>query len=172
MKTTRTTGLALALVLGLTLTLGMLAGAAFVGAETEQPMTIEETEATLQAYADALLGGGPYETYFADEVVLTVVGAGMEAKGPAAAKQAIDALHHEQFDATIEVVGVVVGEGTAALEAVFTGTHTGEFAGIPATGKDVSAPYSVFYEFADGKITSLRIYGLVDALVRQLQPGA
>ena len=30
-------------------------------------------------------------------------------------------------------------------------------------------PYSVFYELADGKITALRIYALVEGLVQQLQ---
>jgi predicted ester cyclase len=131
-------------------------------------MTVEQTQATMAAYAEALLGGGPYETFFAEDIVVTLVGTGQEMKGPAAAKAAIDALHHEQFDAAPEVTNLVVGPGQAALEAEFIGTHTAEFAGIARTGKKVAVPYSVFYELKDDKITALRIYGLVDGLVRQL----
>ena len=78
-------------------------------------------------------------------------------------------MHHEQFDAKPELTSLVVGEGTAAAELMFTGTHTGEFAGIAATGTAVEVPYSVFYELADGKITNLRIYALAEGLVQQLQ---
>ena len=92
-----------------------------------------------------------------------------EITGPAAAKAAIDALHHEQFDAKPELTTLVVGEGTAAAELMFVGTHIGEFAGIAATGKAVEVPYSVFYQLSDGKITALRIYALAEGLVQQLQ---
>ena len=51
---------------------------------------------------------------------------------------------------------------------VFVGTHTGDFAGIPASGKQVAVPYSVFYDLADGKITALRIYGFATGLVAAL----
>ncbi len=132
-------------------------------------MTAAETQATMEAYAAALLGGGAYETYFADDIVVTMTGAPGEITGPAAAKAAIDALHHEQFDATPELITLVAGEGTAAAELIFVGTHTGEFAGIAATGKAVEVPYSVFYQLSDGKITSVRIYALVEGLVQQLQ---
>ena len=56
-----------------------------------------------------------------------------------------------------------------AREAVFVGTYFGGFAGIAATGKEVTVPYSVFYELEDGKITNLRIDALVEGIVQQLQ---
>ena len=160
---------ALGLGLGLVVMLGTIATRANVIAQEEAPMTAADTQATMEAYAAALLGGGAYETFFADDIVLTMTGVPGEIVGPAAAKAAIDAVHHEQFDAHPEVVTLVVGEGTAAIEAVFVGTHTGEFAGIAATGKAVAVPYSVFYELEDGKITALRIYALAEGLVQQLQ---
>ena len=67
---------------------------------------------------------------------------------------------------------MIVGEGTAALEAVFVGTHTGEFAGIPATGKQVLVPYAVFYELAEGRITALRIHGFLTGLMTALSAEA
>ena len=167
MHTTRT--IAAILALGLTLTLGTVAGGAFAAVQDTPSMTVEETEATLEAYAEALLGGGAYETYFADDIVVTMTGVPGEVIGPAAAKQAIDALHQEQFDAAPEIKMAIVGAGTAALELDFVGTHTGEFAGIASTGKEVEVPYSVFYELEDGKITALRIYALAEGLVQQIQ---
>jgi len=161
---------ALGLGLGLAITLGMIiAPRVGVGAQQAAPMTAAETRETMEAYAAALLGGGAYEAFFAADIVLTMTGVPGEITGPAAAKAAIDAIHHEQFDAHPEVVTLVVGEGTAAIEAVFVGTQTGEFAGIAPTGKAVSVPYGVFYELAGGKITALRIYALAEGLVQQLQ---
>jgi predicted ester cyclase len=162
-------GTTFGLGVGLVVLLTTMAGWASARAQAESAMTVAETRATMGAYAEALLGDGPYETFFADDIVVTMTGVPGEIRGPAAAKAAIDAIHHEQFDAQPEVTNLVVGEGTAALEAVFVGTHIGEFAGIAPTGKEVSVPYSVFYELEDGKITALRIYAVVEGLVQQLQ---
>ncbi len=63
---------------------------------------------------------------------------------------------------------MVVGEGVAVIEALFAGTHTDEFAGIPATGTAVSVPYVVMSSLADGLITELRLYDLVSGLMQQL----
>ena len=160
---------ALGLSLGLVVMLGTIGTRGNVIAQEASPMTVAETQATFEAYADALLGGGAYETYFADDIVVTMTGVPGEIVGPAAAKAAIDTMHTEQFDAHPKFGNVVIGEGTGALEAVFVGTHIGEFAGIAATEKEVTVPYSVFYEFEDGKITNLRIYALVEGIVQQLQ---
>jgi predicted ester cyclase len=155
-------------LIGLTLTFGLLARVAVAGPQSAPAMTVEQTQATMDGYFEALLDGGAYEAFFADDIVVTMVGSGQEITGPAAAKEAIDALHHDQFDAAPEITNLVIGPGRAALEAEFIGVHTGQFGGLPRTGKQVDVPYSVFYELKDGKITALRIYGLVDGLVRQL----
>ena len=131
-------------------------------------MTVEQTRATLEAYLEALLASGDFGRYFADDLVVVMVEAGQETRGREAAVGLITAAHREAFAARIEPGQVVVGAGTAALEATFVGTHTGEFAGIPATGRQVRVPYAVFYELADERITALRIYGLAGGLVRQL----
>ena len=167
MRTTRIGRSVLGLGVGLAAVAAVALGGA--GAQEARPMSVEQTRQTMEAYAEALLGGGAYETFFADDLVVTMTGVPGEITGPAAAKAAIDALHREQFAAAPEVKTVVVGEGTAALELDFVGTHTGEFAGIAPTGKEVDVPYGVFYELADGKITALRIYALAEGLVQQLE---
>ncbi|WP_396272744.1 ester cyclase [Granulicella arctica] len=47
----------------------------------------------------------------------------------------------------------MISEGdTVALRGTFHGTHLGPFAGIPATGKQVSAPVMLFYNVENGRI--------------------
>jgi predicted ester cyclase len=58
------------------------------------------------------------------------------------------------------------------LEAVFVGTHAAEFAGIPATGKQVRLPYAVVYDLSGATITALNAYFPVNALVNQLKSAA
>src|SRR5262245_48265573 len=80
---------ALGLGLGLVVMLGIIAPRASVIAQQESPMTVAETQGTLEAYFTALLGGGAYETSFADDLVVTMTGVPGEITGPAAAKTAI-----------------------------------------------------------------------------------
>ncbi len=47
----------------------------------------------------------------------------------------------------------LISDGDAvALRGAFRGTHRGDFAGIPPTGKQVSADIMLFYRLDDGKI--------------------
>jgi steroid delta-isomerase-like uncharacterized protein len=50
------------------------------------------------------------------------------------------------------VTEALVAEGeTVATRGTFTGTHKGDFMGIPATGKKVAVPYIDLWRFEDGK---------------------
>ena len=48
------------------------------------------------------------------------------------------------------------------------GKHTGDFAGIPATGRDVRVPLAVSYEMENGLIKKARIYLMVNILISQI----
>jgi steroid delta-isomerase-like uncharacterized protein len=128
-------------------------------------MDVAQTRAVIEPYVAALGALEDIAPYLADDVVLTLVEVDQEIQGRDAVAGAIDELHHQTFDARPEVVNLVVGEGKAAGEFVFVGTHTGEFAGIPATGRSVRVPYTVFYDLSDGKITALRLQGFASGLV-------
>ena len=54
------------------------------------------------------------------------------------------------------------------MELVFRGTHMAEFAGIPATGRDVDVRYSVHYDLTDDGISALRVYRLAQGLMSAL----
>lgn len=135
-------------------------------------MCSEQTQRTIEQFAETMISGGPYQTFFAEDVVFTMSGVIPAIEGPAASRDAIDLLLYEQFDAQLEVRSIVAGPGHAALEATFVGTHTGEFAGVPATGALVVVPYGVFYELVDGKITVLNVYGLAEGLYQQVSAAA
>ena len=131
-------------------------------------MSIDETQAVMDAYFAALVGREDIAPYFSDDVAFELVDVGQRVEGRDEVVDAIVELHQQTFDAHPEVTNLVVGEGTAAAEVVFVGTQTGEFAGIPASGKQVAVPYAVFYDLADAKITTLRIYGFATGLVAAL----
>jgi steroid delta-isomerase-like uncharacterized protein len=135
----------------------------------EGEMSVEATERTIGGYLDSLLGGGDFASFFSEDIVWTTMETGDQIHGREAVRDFIVALHTQMFRASPEVKAVAFADGVAALEAVFAATHIGEFAGIPATGTAVRLPYTVFYELVDEKITALRAYFPVLALVQQLQ---
>jgi steroid delta-isomerase-like uncharacterized protein len=122
----------------------------------------------MQDYLDTLVKRADFPAYFTDDVIATFEGTDQRATGREAAGQLIRYVHEGAFDARPEVKNVLTGEGKAAIEADFTGTHTGEFAGIPATGRTVRVPYSVVYDLRGDKISALRIYFPMSLLIEQL----
>ena len=132
-------------------------------------MSIQETEQTIRDYLDALLNGGDFAAFFADDVGWTTMETGEEIRGRQAVKDFIVALHSQWFTASPELRNVTAADSVAAIEAVFAGTHTAEFAGIPATGATVRLPYAVSYDINAGKIQALRAYFPVLALIQQLK---
>ena len=131
-------------------------------------MTDTSTRAVMDGYLDALLHGSDFGRFFAPDVVWTTMETGEEIRGRDAVRELILALHTQAFRARPEVVDLVTGDTTAMLEAVFVGTHVGDFAGVPATGLHVRWPYSVAYDVAGGSITALRAYFPMTALSSQL----
>jgi steroid delta-isomerase-like uncharacterized protein len=135
-------------------------------------MSVEGTESTIRQYLDALLQGGDFASYFADDVVWTTMETGDQVRGREAVRDFIVALHSQLFDASPELVNTTFADGVAGLEVVFVGTHIAEFAGVPATGAAVRLPYAMFYDVADGAIVALRAYFPMTAMVQQLAGAA
>ena len=132
-------------------------------------MSAEQVRETIQAYVEVLLARGDYGRFFADDIEFELMGTGQRTRGAGAAEQAIRFLHEIAFDAAPEVANVLVDDHGAAGEAMFVGTHVGEFSGIPATGNAVRVPYSVFYDVDAGTITALRVYMPIDQHVAQIR---
>ena len=122
----------------------------------------------MQDYLDTLIKRGDFSRYFTPDVAVTIEGTSQRADGPEPAEQLIRYLHQEAFDASPELKNLLTDEGKAAIEADFAGTHTGEFAGIPPTGRAVRVPYSVVYDLSGDQISALRIYFPMSLLIDQL----
>src|SRR5512133_3292222 len=133
------------------------------------PMSVEATAETMRSYLDAFLARGNFADYYTDDVTWTTVGADQELQGRHPVRDFLIWMHTQAFDAHPKVKTLVVGDGQAALEADFVGTHTGEFLGIPATGKSVQVPYCVVYDLQDDKLVALRAYIPMDLFTQQLK---
>jgi predicted ester cyclase len=135
-------------------------------------MSLEQTRETLTEYLDTLAKRGPYGRLFADDITLSVMGAGQEVKGRVEVEQFIRYFHEQAFDARPEVVRTFVVDGHAAVELEFIGTHTGEFMGVAATGHRVHVPYVAAYDLAGSKLTAIRLYVAMEQLIQQIRPVA
>jgi predicted ester cyclase len=122
----------------------------------------------MEGYIAALTTRGAFADFFTDDVTIDVVGSGQTGQGRATVESMIRWFHEQAFDARAEIKSLVADDTRAAIEAEFIGRHTGEFAGIAATNRDIRVPYSVSYDLKGGRISALRIYGLTGDLVRAL----
>jgi len=132
-------------------------------------MTVIETaRSTMTAYADAVVARGAFGKFLAPGVSLHVMGTDQQAHGRDEVVGLIRYLHEQAFDAHPQIKSLLVDGERAAIEADFVGRHIAEFAGKPATGKEIRVPYSVVYDLEGEQITALRIYMTMDAILRQL----
>jgi predicted ester cyclase len=135
-------------------------------------MSAQQVRETMDAYVEVLQARGDYGRFFAEDVEVEIVWADQKMRGADAAEQAVRYLHEVAFDAQPEFTSMFVDDHGAAAEAVFVGTHIGEFAGVAATGNSIRLPYSVFYEIEGNTITGLRIYMPMSELLSQIGAAA
>jgi steroid delta-isomerase-like uncharacterized protein len=67
-----------------------------------------------------------------------------------------------------EVVSLVCDGDRAAARLTYTGTHTGNLLGIPATGRSFEYAGAAFFRARDGLLASAWVLGDLDALRTQL----
>lgn len=128
-------------------------------------MSIETTKETMQRYFNSAHSD---VSTLVEDVVFTVMATGQEHRGHEGVLGMLNYFYHVAFNATANERVMLFGEHNALWEGEFVGKHIGEFAGIPATGKDVRVPLSVVYDLENGKITRGRVYFEMPALFQQL----
>jgi steroid delta-isomerase-like uncharacterized protein len=134
-------------------------------ADQEHQTTTEGNRAALQRYLDS---NHEDLSMMADDVVFTTMATGEEHRGRDDVKQMLEHVYQVAFDAHAETRTLVVSGDHAVLEAMFVGRHIGEFAGVPATGREVRVPLCVVYDFADGRIQRGRVYFEIPAFLQQV----
>jgi steroid delta-isomerase-like uncharacterized protein len=104
----------------------------------------------------------------APDVVFSHMATGDEHRGVEAVKGMLHFIYHVAFDARAEGRNMVFADGHAVLEADFVGKHIGEFAGVPATGKDVRIPICVVYDLEHDLIKRGRVYFELPVFFKQV----
>jgi steroid delta-isomerase-like uncharacterized protein len=128
-------------------------------------MSVENSRKVITAYFES----GPNLTAFlAEDAVYTIMATGEQHEGPETIAKMQQHFYNVAFDATAKRTNLVVGENGAVLEARVVGTHTGEYAGVPATGKSIDVPLVVVYDIEGDVITRGRVYFEVPVFLRQV----
>ena len=127
-------------------------------------MTIERTRALVEPYL-----AGHDASKLAPNVVFINMSTGERHEGRDAVAGMLHHIYHVAFDAHAETRSVIIGEGLAAIEGDFVGRHIGEFAGVPATGREVRVPLAVTYVVGEQGITEGRVYMAGSVMMAQLQ---
>jgi steroid delta-isomerase-like uncharacterized protein len=128
-------------------------------------MSLESTRNIMNSYFDSQHSD---VSNMAGDVVFTIMATGQEHKGPEGVMQMLQYFYQIAFEATAEANNLIFAEGQAVWEGDFVGKHTGEFAGIPATGKDVRVPLCVVYDLENDQIKRARVYFEMPVLMAQL----
>src|SRR5690348_1802627 len=131
-------------------------------------MSMESTREVITQYVES---NHEDLSMMTDDVVFTSMATGDEHRGREAVRAMLDHIYHQAFDAQAETRNMIFGDGHAVLEADFVGKHIGEFAGVPATGKDVRVPLCVVYDLEGEKIKRGRVYFEIPAFLTQVSAG-
>jgi steroid delta-isomerase-like uncharacterized protein len=128
-------------------------------------MSVESTQTTMMRYFNSEHGD---VSMMAEDVVFTIMATGQEHHGREGVMGMLNYFYHIAFEATANTRTVLFGENNAMIEGEFVGKHINEFAGIPATGKNVSVPICVVYDLENDQIKRGRVYFEMPALLQQL----
>lgn len=128
-------------------------------------MSMESTRETMERYFDAEHSD---TSMMAEDVVFTIMATGQESQGREVVLGMLNYFYHGAFDAVARRGVTLLDEHHAMAEYDFVGKHIGEFAGVPATGKEVRVPLCVVYDLERDEIKRGRVYFEMPALMQQL----
>ena len=128
-------------------------------------MSISNTRKVLTQYYDS---EHQDLSMMADDVAFTLMPSGDTRRGVEAVRQMLSNIYEVAFDARAEARNLIFADKHAVWEGHFVGKHTGEFTGIPATGREVCVPMCVVYDLEDSKVNKARIYLEMTVMLEQL----
>lgn len=134
-------------------------------------MSVEDNKALMRRIYDEVMSQGNIDLadeFFSDDFVEHEGFPGLPTEGPEAPKAGFAMLRAAFPDLQV-TPDDMIGEGDkVAARATISGTHKGEFMGIPPTNKSFKIEFLDIIEFHDGKATEH--WGLTDqgAMMEQL----
>jgi steroid delta-isomerase-like uncharacterized protein len=128
-------------------------------------MTVESTRKVMTQYLNSNHSDVSMMT---EDVTFTIMATGQEHRGRSGVLQMLKYFYHLAFNADAETRNTVFADGKAVYEGDFVGRHIGEFAGIPATNRQVRVPLCVVYDLENDLIKRGRVYFEMPVLLRQL----
>ena len=128
-------------------------------------MTVESTRKVMTRYLDSKHSDVSMMT---EDVTFTIMATGQEHRGRSGVLQMLKYFYHLAFNADAETRNTVFADGKAVYEGDFVGQHIGEFAGIPATNRQVRVPLCVVYDLENDLIKRGRVYFEMPVLLQQL----
>jgi steroid delta-isomerase-like uncharacterized protein len=129
-------------------------------------MSVERTKQLMTEYFDS---NHSDVSMMAEDVVFTIMATGQEHRGRDGVMQMLAYFYHIAFEAGAESSNLIFADGQAVWEGEFIGKHIGEFAGIPATNKQVRAPLCVVYDLEQDQIKRGWVYFEMPAFFQQIQ---
>lgn len=100
----------------------------------------------------------------------TITGVGPEPMGVTELRAFYEGFQSAFPDASLEVLSAIEEGDELAVHYRVTGTHDGDFQGVPASGNQVAVEGASFMTFRDGKLVDRR--NLLDLMGLMIQIGA
>jgi len=135
-------------------------------------MSTEENKVLLQRFYDEVFNQGNLDV--ADELIAAdavehEAFPGLEGSGPEVAKQFVALIRSAFPDVRVHAHDMIAQGDRVAARITFTGTHQGEFLGIPPTGKQIEVGTMDIVRVANGKM--VEHWGITDNLTMMQQLG-
>lgn len=120
---------------------------------------LEQSKELVRRYYDTVINGRDLDAvadFFADERIVESVRRGCFS-------------YFQSFPDMHVSLDELIAEGDSVfLRSLLTGTHDGEYKGIPATGRNVAAETAEVFRIADGRFVGYWCLANVSGLIRQI----
>ena len=113
-------------------------------------MSLEQNKAIARRFVEELLGKGSYSLF--DELTVENY-ADHNLPSGVTARQSISAFRAGFPEARFRVEDILAEADKVVVRYAVEGTHTGNFFGIPATGKSITMTGISIYRIVNGKLT-------------------
>ena len=132
-------------------------------------MTREQFQAHLDQRSVNTHDAARVATWFSEDGVQRRVATGETARGRDAIREGMEALFQAFPDFYVEVHDLFTADNRTCLQCTFTGTHGGEFLGVPATSRRVEVEACLVFRWDRSGLTAEEtIYFDSAAMLRQL----